>query len=82
MRFECVYDATAEKVWAALTEPEQLRGWLAEVDIDPHVGGSIQVRFGAESTMNGCSRRPSRATSRSSRSCSRPHRSEASTPAT
>jgi uncharacterized protein YndB with AHSA1/START domain len=29
VRFERRYDATPEQVWAALTQPEQLRGWLA-----------------------------------------------------
>jgi uncharacterized protein YndB with AHSA1/START domain len=53
IRFERVYDATPDEVWAALTEPDELRGWLAEVDSDPRVGGRIEVRFGTESTMNG-----------------------------
>lgn len=29
VRFERRYDATPEELWAALTEPEQLAGWLA-----------------------------------------------------
>jgi uncharacterized protein len=28
VRFERVYDATPEELWRALTDPEQLRGWL------------------------------------------------------
>ena len=29
VRFERLYDATPEELWAALTDPEQIRGWLA-----------------------------------------------------
>jgi len=30
VRFERLYDATPEELWAALTDPEQIRGWLAD----------------------------------------------------
>jgi len=46
IRFERVYDYKPEELWAALTDPEQLRAWLAPTDIDLRVGGGIEVRFG------------------------------------
>lgn len=29
VRYERLYDATADELWAALTDPEQIEGWLA-----------------------------------------------------
>jgi uncharacterized protein YndB with AHSA1/START domain len=46
VHFERVYDYRPEELWAALTEPEQLRGWLGEVEIDLRVGGRVVIRFG------------------------------------
>jgi uncharacterized protein YndB with AHSA1/START domain len=46
IHFERVYDYRPEELWAALTEPEQLRGWLGEVDIDLRLGGRVVIRFG------------------------------------
>ena len=46
VHFERVYDYEQEELWAALTEPEQLRGWLGEADVDLRVGGRIVIRFG------------------------------------
>jgi uncharacterized protein YndB with AHSA1/START domain len=49
IRFERRYAAPPEAVWAALTEPEQLRGWLTEaVVFDHEVGGRVDLRFGEE----------------------------------
>jgi uncharacterized protein YndB with AHSA1/START domain len=45
VHFERVYDYGLEELWAALTEPEQLRGWLGEVEIDLRVGGRVVIRF-------------------------------------
>jgi uncharacterized protein YndB with AHSA1/START domain len=47
VRFERRYGATQAELWSALTEPEQLRGWLAEATFEPREGGSVEVRFGA-----------------------------------
>ena len=47
VRFERLYDATPEELWAALTDPEQIRGWLAEATrFELAVGGEIELRFG------------------------------------
>lgn len=46
VRFERLYDATAEELWAALTDPEQLPGWLAHAsrfELEP--GGAVELRF-------------------------------------
>lgn len=51
VRFERIYAATAAELWQALTEPEQLRGWLAEAeryDVEP--GGEFELRFGEAET--------------------------------
>ena len=29
VRFERIYDATPDELWRAITDPEQIRGWLA-----------------------------------------------------
>jgi uncharacterized protein YndB with AHSA1/START domain len=34
-----------ERVWAALTEPKELAGWLAEADLELAEGGSIVLRW-------------------------------------
>ena len=31
VRFERLYDATPEELWSAITDPEQIQGWLAHV---------------------------------------------------
>jgi uncharacterized protein YndB with AHSA1/START domain len=47
VRFEREYAAPVERVWAAVTEPEQLRGWLAVggAVLEPRVGGRFEVRM-------------------------------------
>jgi uncharacterized protein YndB with AHSA1/START domain len=37
------YDATADEVWSALTEPDRLRRWLGEVSGDP--AGGFEITF-------------------------------------
>lgn len=47
VRFERLYDATPEELWAALTDPKQIRGWLAEATrFELAVGGEVELRFG------------------------------------
>lgn len=49
VRFERLYDATAEELWAALTERDQLRGWLAHAsrfELEPD--GEVELRFEAD----------------------------------
>jgi len=46
VHFERVYDYRPDELWAALTEPEQLRGWLGEAEVDLRSGGKIVIRFG------------------------------------
>jgi uncharacterized protein YndB with AHSA1/START domain len=56
VRFERRYAVAPAAVWAALTEPEQLRGWLTEATtFDHEVGGRVELRFGDEpnQTING-----------------------------
>lgn len=44
--FERRLDASIEEVWAALTEPGQLRGWLAETPMfEARPGGRVVIRF-------------------------------------
>lgn len=51
VRFERLYDATPEELWRALTDEEQLRGWLANtVRLDPRPGGDFEFRFGDADT--------------------------------
>ena len=51
VRFERLYDASPGELWSALTDPEQLRGWLADVarlELEP--GGAFELRFGEGET--------------------------------
>jgi uncharacterized protein YndB with AHSA1/START domain len=49
VRFERLYDYTPQELWAALTEPEQIRGWLADVSrFDAEPGGEVHLHFGDE----------------------------------
>lgn len=54
VRFEQHFDATPTELWAALTDPEQLRGWLADTTrFELHVGGAVEFDFGGGSTEQG-----------------------------
>lgn len=57
VRFEREYAAPVARVWAAVTEPEQLRGWLAVggAVLEPRVGGRFEVRMtpGEKETARG-----------------------------
>ncbi|HET6399224.1 MAG TPA: SRPBCC domain-containing protein, partial [Candidatus Thermoplasmatota archaeon] len=43
LRFERLLAHPPERVWAALTSPEDLKQWMPaqEVRIEPHAGGTI-----------------------------------------
>jgi uncharacterized protein YndB with AHSA1/START domain len=46
LRFERRFAHPVEKVWSALTEPEQLAGWLAAADeLELAVGGRVVLRW-------------------------------------
>jgi uncharacterized protein YndB with AHSA1/START domain len=45
IRFERFLRHPVERVWAAITEPDQLRQWLAAVDIDPVPNGTYALHF-------------------------------------
>ena len=45
VRVEDVYDTDIADLWQACTTPERLARWLAQVDGDLRVGGTVQVVF-------------------------------------
>jgi uncharacterized protein YndB with AHSA1/START domain len=46
VRREVTVDASPEMVWDALTEPEELAGWLgAEAEVDLRIGGTVRFRW-------------------------------------
>lgn len=45
MRYERRLAHPIERVWAALTDPSELRGWLADADIELAEGGRVQLRW-------------------------------------
>jgi uncharacterized protein YndB with AHSA1/START domain len=45
LRYERRLDHPIEKVWAALTEPEEIVGWLAQAELDLSEGGQIVLRW-------------------------------------
>ncbi len=45
VRFERLLPGPIERVWAYLTEPQFLRTWLAESNMELRVGGVVELRF-------------------------------------
>jgi uncharacterized protein YndB with AHSA1/START domain len=45
LRFERRLDHPIDRVWAALTEPDELIGWLAEAELDLAEGGDVVLRW-------------------------------------
>jgi uncharacterized protein YndB with AHSA1/START domain/cell division protein FtsB len=45
VRFERLLPATPEKVWEYLTDPQQVKQWLAAASIEPRIGGRIELKF-------------------------------------
>ena len=45
LRYERRLDHPLEKVWAALTEPDEIIGWLAEAEVDLVEGGGLVLRW-------------------------------------
>jgi uncharacterized protein YndB with AHSA1/START domain len=45
VHFERVYDYRPEELWAAITEPDQIRGWLGEAELDLREDGAGTVKF-------------------------------------
>ena len=59
IRFERRLAHPVEKVWSALTEPEELERWLAAAELDLREGGDIRLRWlnsdeqGNQAVLNG-----------------------------
>ena len=51
--FERRFDASRERVWLALTDPQELAGWLAPAEVDLRVGGSVVLRFDDDNVERG-----------------------------
>jgi len=45
LRYERYYEHPVERVWAALTEPSELSGWLADADVELADGGALELRW-------------------------------------
>jgi uncharacterized protein YndB with AHSA1/START domain len=45
LRYERHLRHPLDRVWAALTEPEQIGAWLAEADLDLVAGGAVELRW-------------------------------------
>jgi hypothetical protein len=45
VRVEDVYDTEIDDLWSAITEPDRLARWIATVEGDLRVGGTIQAQF-------------------------------------
>ena len=45
LRYERRLAHPVQRVWAAITEPAELRGWLADADVDLVAGGRVQLRW-------------------------------------
>ncbi|MEI9885167.1 MAG: SRPBCC family protein [Rhizomicrobium sp.] len=51
VRFERLIGRPVAKVWAALTDPQILRQWLGEVEVEPRLGGKYVLRFRDSDTV-------------------------------
>lgn len=47
------YPQPIEKVWAALTDPAGLAGWMGVSEVEPRVGGRIRMMIGTPGVMEG-----------------------------
>ncbi len=45
VRMEDVYDTNVDDLWAAITDPQRLARWVAEVQGDLRLGGRFHARF-------------------------------------
>jgi uncharacterized protein YndB with AHSA1/START domain len=45
LRYERWLAHPVQAVWAAITEPARLRGWLADADVELREGGTVQLRW-------------------------------------
>lgn len=46
LHFERLYDFTPEELWASLTDPDRIQGWLARATrFELRVGGAVQLDF-------------------------------------
>jgi uncharacterized protein YndB with AHSA1/START domain len=43
--FERFLDKPPEKVWTVLTDPQRLKNWLGDVEVDLRVGGAFVIHF-------------------------------------
>jgi uncharacterized protein YndB with AHSA1/START domain len=48
VRFERLLPGPIELAWDYLTKPELLKIWFAEVTLQPRVGGTVDVKMGAD----------------------------------
>jgi uncharacterized protein YndB with AHSA1/START domain len=48
VRFERLLPASPEKVWGYLTNPEQIKQWLAAGSFEPRIGGRVELNFDIE----------------------------------
>ncbi len=45
VRFVRVLPHPPTEVWPWLVEPDRLKDWLGDVEVEPHVGGAYRIRF-------------------------------------
>jgi uncharacterized protein YndB with AHSA1/START domain len=53
VRFERTVSASPEEVWAALTDPTLIEGWLAEAEFEPSEGGKVHLVWPGQGEMHG-----------------------------
>jgi uncharacterized protein YndB with AHSA1/START domain len=45
VRFERRLNHPVERVWAALTEPDEIEAWLARAELEPRPGGRVRLEW-------------------------------------
>jgi uncharacterized protein YndB with AHSA1/START domain len=45
VRFQRRLNHPIDRVWAAITDPDEIEAWLARADLDPQLGGSVRLEW-------------------------------------
>ncbi len=56
IRLERTLPGSNDAVWKYFSDPRHLSEWLAQTNIQPHVGGRVELNFDANQTIDGVAR--------------------------
>lgn len=56
IRLERILPGSADAVWKYFSDPDHLSEWLAQANIQPYIGGRVELNFDANQTVDGVAR--------------------------